>query len=226
MARGYDSILVYAKLGSDRKFRRLTPAERWCALAGVWAIAAQSPIRGYLLITEDEPASEQDYATEANVTLAVARATVKKMRSLKMIERDEEMRAEHVHDWHEHQKDPKPSDSKEAWRQRKRRQRAGETPSHADVPRDTRDLSRESPDPLREEKKRELPPNPPTGGRKRDRDLYEKQIKAWVAEHFPNHPERTAIGLVEHAMGELVGASSVPEIAAYVHKQCPVGAQV
>lgn len=148
MSRGYDSMLVYARLGGDRKFRRLSPAERWCAVFGVWAIAAQSPVRGYLLITEDEPAAERDYATEANVALGVARSTVVKMRSLGMLELDPEMGAEHVHDWHEHQKDPKPSESKQAWRERKRQQRQSRQ-SHADVPRDT-GAGRHTP--LREEK--------------------------------------------------------------------------
>jgi hypothetical protein len=143
MSRGYDSMLVYARLGGDRKFRRLSPAERWCAVFGVWAIAAQSPVRGYLLITEDEPAQDRDYATEANVALGVARSTMTKMRSLGMLEMDPEMGAEHVHDWHEHQKDPKPSESKQAWRDRKRQQRQAHQ-SPANVPRDMPPVSRRS----------------------------------------------------------------------------------
>lgn len=123
MARGYEYFLVYTKLGADRKFRRLTAAEKWCAVFGVWATAAESPVRGYLLIAENEQATESDYAKQADVSLAVAKSTVRKMRKMGMLERDEEMGVEHIHDWHDVQKDPKPSESKEAWRERKRESR-------------------------------------------------------------------------------------------------------
>jgi hypothetical protein len=125
VAKGYDLFLVYTKLGTDRKFRRLTHGEKWCAVFGVWATAAESPIRGYLLIASDEPATEDDYAAQAGVTVAIARSTVKKMRELGLLEFDEEMAVEHVHDWHDVQKDPKPSETREAWRDRKRRSREG-----------------------------------------------------------------------------------------------------
>lgn len=86
------------------------------------------------------------------------------------------------------------------------------------------DGSVNEPDPTRPVN--DLPPNPPkSGGRKRDRDRYEDQVRSFVAEHFPDHPERTAIGLTKHAMSELVGATTVAEVIAYVNRQCPVGAQ-
>jgi 5-methylcytosine-specific restriction endonuclease McrA len=109
VAKGYDLFLVYTKLGTDRKLRRLTAAEKWCAVFGVWATAAESPVRGYLLIAGEEPAAEEDYATQAGVTLAIARSTVKKMRDLGLLEFDEEMGVEHVHDWHEHEPELRPS---------------------------------------------------------------------------------------------------------------------
>jgi hypothetical protein len=123
MAKGYDLFLVYTKLGTDRKFRRLSHAEKWCAVFGVWATAAESPVRGYLFIASDEKATEEDYAAQAGVTLAIARSTVKKMRQFELLEMDAEMGAEYVHDWHDVQKDPKPSETREAWRDRKRRSR-------------------------------------------------------------------------------------------------------
>jgi N-terminal phage replisome organiser (Phage_rep_org_N) len=204
VADGYDSYLVKAGLAGTKKFRRLSTQEAWCAVMGVWSIAAQSPVRGYLFLTEDEPATEQDYADEARVSVAIARSTVKKMRVLHMIEMDEEMGVEYVHDWHKHQKDPKPSESREAWAARKREQRANSKPvsraGHADVPRDIGPSpapgAEKSHTPLREGKGREgkliPPPDPPKGGRKKDHDVWAEQMAAWLVEH-PVTDELTAL---------------------------------
>src|ERR1700684_2209440 len=70
MANGYDFFLVYTKLGTDRKLRRFNAAEKWCVVHGVWATAAESPVREYLLIAGSEPATEDDYAAQAGVPLA------------------------------------------------------------------------------------------------------------------------------------------------------------
>jgi hypothetical protein len=128
--RGYDSFLVTANLGANRKVRRLTPAERWCAVHGVWAIAAESPHRGQLWIADGVAATEKDYAELAGVSIAVAKSTVRKMRELGMLEPGDG--AEYVHDWDQHQREPKPSDSPESRRERKRASRA----RHAKVTRD------------------------------------------------------------------------------------------
>jgi hypothetical protein len=135
----YDSILVATTVGGNRKLRRMRPEHRWTVIAGVWALAGESPIRGYLLITEQEHVSDQDIAERAGVTLKVVRATLTQMRALAMLEWDENIRAEHVHDWHEHQPDPRPSDTREAWRDRKRRQRDKSRAGHDDVTRDGHD---------------------------------------------------------------------------------------
>jgi hypothetical protein len=102
----------------------------------------------------------------------------------------------------------------------------GQLPDGARTDAGLRDVSALSrPDPTRPDPTT-LPPSPPkSGGRKRDRDRYEDQLRSWVAQHLPEHPERTAMGLVEHAMGGLVGASSVEAIVAYANQKCPVGAQ-
>lgn len=130
--RGYDSFLVTTGLGANRKVRRLTPAERWCAVHGVWAIAAESPERGCLWIADGVPATEKDYAELAGVSVAVAKSTVRKMRELGMLEPEPGDGAEYVHDWDQHQREPKPSDSAESRRDRKRKSRE----RHTDVTRD------------------------------------------------------------------------------------------
>lgn len=66
-----------------------------------------------------------------------------------------------------------------------------------------------------------MPPNPPSGGRKRDRDRYEQQLQGWVARHLPNHPAQAAAGLTVHAL-QMGKAKTVEEIVAYVHQQRPV----
>jgi hypothetical protein len=183
--RGYDSFLITTNLGANRKIRRLSPAERWCAVHGVWAIAAESPVRGYLWIAQGQPAVEKDYAELAGVTVAVAKSTVRKMRELGMLERDEEG-VEYVHDWHDHQRPPKPSDAPEATRERQRRSRLSRK-SHSDVTRDTvpghADVTISPPYPPLKGKGREDPPSPPKGGRERDRDIWKRELAAWVAEH-------------------------------------------
>jgi hypothetical protein len=215
----FDAFLVFNTVGTHRKFRRLTPPERWCAIAGVWAIASMSPIRGYLLISRGVQATDDDFAEQAGVSIPVARSCLRKMRGLGLVEHDEELDAEHVHDWHEHQPERrvKPSDSTEAWRERKRRQRARDnagdvTPSHANVPRDmSRPKSRGHAPEVEGEVERELknPPSPPaSGGRRRDRDRFAGLMAAWreaaVASDAEHERWRTALeSTPDHVRGSL-----------------------
>lgn len=209
MAKGFDSLLITTNLAANRKFGRLTVPERWCAVHGVWAIAAESPIRGYLLIAADEAAVERDYAKQADVSLAVARSTVSKMRRLGMIEADEEMGAECIHDWHEHQPEPsRPSDSREAWRTRKRKSRMSRV-TVTDVTAKTRDkrgTSRGEVE-VEEEVENNSPPSPPVGGRRRDREKWKQEYTAWVQAHPPDllaeewEPVRLALVEVVEQLG-------------------------
>jgi len=154
----FDAFLFPHERGTDRRWRRLSVPERWCAVAGVEAIASKAPERGCLLIANGVPAEAEDFAELAGVTVAVARSTIAKMRRLQLVVKLDDG-VEVIADWLERQKDPrhKPSDSREAWAARKAAQREREraaaeaseaealvTPSgHADVTRDTgRDMSR------------------------------------------------------------------------------------
>jgi hypothetical protein len=82
----FDSIMVRVEIGNSRKLRRLTPEQRWCVVAGVWCLAAKSPVRGYLLITDSVPVEVADVAAQAEVKPAVAKKTLEKMRRLGMLE--------------------------------------------------------------------------------------------------------------------------------------------
>lgn len=175
----FDRFMVSNSIGTNRKLRRLPVAQRWVYVAGVLALASQSPIRGALLITDAEPATDEDVAQEATVRLADARAAMESFRRLGMLERDADG-VEWVHDWDSMNKDPKPSDSPDATRARKRAQRAKhKAQCHADVTRDNGKCHA----PEVEVKERKDPPNPPLrGGRQRDKAARAEWIHAAATE--------------------------------------------
>jgi hypothetical protein len=120
--RAFDHFMVHTKIGGNRKLRRrLNPDERWCYVAGILAIAADSPIRGCLLIGA-EPADDHDLADTAGVSVKVARSTFDKLRALEMVVPDEELECERVHDFDEHNPEPK-TDKTAAERMRRYRER-------------------------------------------------------------------------------------------------------
>lgn len=123
MSQAFDCFMVESRIGTNRKLRRLPVVQRWTFVAGVLALAAQSPLRGALLITDGVPVTAEDVAKEATVPVRDARAALGSLRELGMLELDEHG-VEWVHDWDTINPDPRPSDSREATRERKRRQRA------------------------------------------------------------------------------------------------------
>lgn len=140
--RAFDSFLVLNDVAHKLPVPRLAIPERWCWVAGVKALASKSPIRGALLMAPGEPASVDDVARQADVSKAVAKSTLDKLVRWEILEHDDELGCLVVTDWHEEQKEPKPSDSREAWTKRKREERARKsanvTPEgHATVTRDS-----------------------------------------------------------------------------------------
>jgi hypothetical protein len=122
VGRRWDRFLVHTRVGGSRKIRRLAPAERWALVAGAWALAAESPTRGALLIAEGCPVTVEDVAEHAGVTTRVAKGALSKARTLGLLVKDDDG-VEWVHDWHDWNPDPKPSDTPEATRARKRAER-------------------------------------------------------------------------------------------------------
>lgn len=190
--RAFDRFMVDVEVGTNRKLRRLSPAERWCFVAGVLAIAAKSPERGRLLVGSDLPADENDYAEQAGVSVAVARATVAKLRDLRMLIDDDG--SEVLHDFDAWQRKPrKPSEDSAATAERKRRSRAtgdtNDTEGHADVTPPngvtSRDVTRNR------EERREKTPQPPEGvtpspaeiDAAADRLKTDADFTAWLAGH-------------------------------------------
>ncbi len=133
----FDRIMVSIDIGASRTMRRLTHAERWTFVAGILALAARSPIRGALLIARGEPADLEDIAEQAGVSKAVATSARHKLIQLDVLEWDEELGAYIVVNWSTYQREPKASDSREAWRERKQKQRDNANVSRGDVTRDS-----------------------------------------------------------------------------------------
>lgn len=122
MSRKFDRFMVDVNIASNPKLATLSPAERWCAVAGVFALAALSPVRGRLLIGNHR-ADVTYVAHHARVTTAVARSTMRKMREVGMLSEDEEYDCEAVHDFDQWNPAPK-ADTTAADRQRRYRERS------------------------------------------------------------------------------------------------------
>lgn len=80
----------YVEMPRDPKIRRLAPAHRW-VWACVLCAARESPIAGYLLISEREPLSVADLADLAAVKEPEVRKALDSMEHLGLIERDENL---------------------------------------------------------------------------------------------------------------------------------------
>jgi hypothetical protein len=124
--RAFDRFMVSTQIGTNRKLRRLNPAERWCFVAGVLPIAAMSPIRGCLIVGRDQ-AEPRDYAEQAGVTVGVVRSTLQKLRDVGMVYGDSDMGCEVVHDFEDWnpapKKDPTNAERQRRWRERHRNAR-------------------------------------------------------------------------------------------------------
>jgi hypothetical protein len=83
-------------------------------------------VRGALLVSQDEPATIEDIADESAVDDAVAKAMVDKLLKLGTLAEDEALGCLRFSNWDQFNPAPKPSDTREAWRERKRKQRAKE----------------------------------------------------------------------------------------------------
>ena len=213
MSRGFDRYMVQVGVGTNRKLRRLPVVQRWAYVAGVLSLAAQSPIRGALLIADGEPVTEQDVAEEATIPLRDAKAALASLRRLGMLDRDSDG-VEWVHDWDALNPDPKPSDSPEATRERKRKERARKQAErnggHANVTDESRVTPPAGHAPEVEEEGKSDPPNPPlrggsdfpvppAGGRARERSAFNVRCATLAAELFPTAPRESALHAVKQA---------------------------
>jgi len=126
----FDRFMVHVDIGTDEKLARLTDAERLCHIAGVLALAAKSPMRGWLLVGDHE-AGPVEIARRAGVSEKVARATIDKLASVGILTRDDELGCWQVHNWHRFNPDPK-TDNTGAERQARYRARRGHSNGSGD----------------------------------------------------------------------------------------------
>ncbi len=103
MTKRFDYLMLSLEVGVARKYRRLTPPERWAAVAGVWCLAAKSPVGGALLIAHGEEVTADDVAEQAGVPVAAARGALAKLKDLHELVRDDGIGAWVLEDWTRHQ---------------------------------------------------------------------------------------------------------------------------
>lgn len=114
MSRPFDRFMVANNNGHNLKLSRFTDAEFRALIQGVLPIASQATPRGAFKVG-DVPATAEDITFLApKVSLRTATATIKKMRELGMLEQDDEIAGEWVHDWDKLNPAPKsdPTNSK------------------------------------------------------------------------------------------------------------------
>lgn len=88
----------YVEAVSDQKLRRLTPAQRWLWV-GVLAAARQSPISGFLMISEREALSTADLADLAAVPCKEVARTLHLFEKAGMLEWDSSLDTWKVKNW-------------------------------------------------------------------------------------------------------------------------------
>jgi hypothetical protein len=141
----FDRYMIVIGAGRNKKFNPLTDSERCAHFLGVLSLAAQSPIRGYLLITEEIEVEAEDIANEAGgkVTTRVAAAALQKLKARGVLVHDPEMGAWYVNDWDEINPKPKTDTTVNERQQRRRERIRAEASGHASVTpvsrRDSRD---------------------------------------------------------------------------------------
>lgn len=119
--RKFDRYMVGLGAGRHIKFRRLTVPERYAFFMGVLSLAAQSPVRGCLVIGS-LPVEPADVAAEADVPERVAASALEKLRAVNVIERHADG-FDWVHDfddWNPAPKDPTGADRQQRYRDRHR----------------------------------------------------------------------------------------------------------
>jgi len=117
--------MVAYKIGADLQLRQVAEQQRWVWVAGVLALAAQSPIRGHLLDAKAMPVTDKAIRDEASARPRIARDALTAFRDLDLILVDDELGCEWVPNFKIYNPDP-PAKSKEGERLRKREQRARE----------------------------------------------------------------------------------------------------
>lgn len=197
----FDRFMMAVDNGHNLKLARLTDAEFRALVQGVWPIAAKADPRGAFMVGS-LPATADDVVFMApKVSRRTATACLAKLRELGMLEHDDELGGEWVHDWDTVNPAPK-SDRTNADRQaryRDRRNAERNAVSNGDV----------TPPEVRRGEGNN-PPDPPKGGRSRDIAEYEERLAAWSASVVPEADAHYCLPGVKHAISAISASRSMP----------------
>lgn len=125
----FDRYMIRYSAGTHPKFATFTDGERCAHFLGVLPIAAQSPVRGCLLVG-DLPAEAAHVAAVAGVSRKTAASAMKKAQAGGMLEHDADRGCLRVHDWDDHNPAPK-QDRTNAERQKRFRDRQSNAVTNA-----------------------------------------------------------------------------------------------
>lgn len=212
--RAFNRFMVDENIGHNLKLVTLTPAERWCHLAGVLAIAAKSPVRGRLLIGNTR-AEAVHIARQAGVSKTTATSTLRKLRAIGVLIEDEEYRCERVHDWEDWNPEPRVdrtnAERQARYRERHNTLRNGQgngviTPSNAvevEVEGEEHPLVSAMAEDQHQviEDWRPLPQRPRSHASKAC-DRWERELATWCAVHIPEVPTDIASAAAKQAIDD------------------------
>jgi hypothetical protein len=160
----FDRFMADVHNGTNFKLARLSHAHFRAFFAAVVPIAAMSKVRGAFMVN-GKPATPEDMRVKApSLTLAECRSALEVFRECGMLEHDEELGGEWVHDFEEWNPEPRRA-AKNAERQKRYRDR--QKASHNGIRNVTRNVTHNGPvtdsNPPEVEVEEELPRNAPRG---------------------------------------------------------------
>lgn len=171
----------------------------------MWCLAGGSPVRGSLMLTDGVALTVEDIAREAPARRETVENAILALVDLGELVRDPGGALRFTR-WSEINPAPKPSETREAWAERKRRQRASARASERQAETEGRTpqltMTERSSRPLHAVE--DVFPTAPAGGRQRDRDRFIAHATDWlidnglghipvaVAEHAATHTDRPA----------------------------------
>lgn len=209
MSAKFDRFMVANDNGRNLKLARLTDGEFRAFIQGVLPIASEATPRGAFMVGSSAATPEDVAFVAQKVPLRTAKAAIEKMRSLGMLEFDDELGAEWVHDFDKLNPAPKtdPTNAKRQaeWRARNAESNASRnSPDNAGVtPPEVKKIEVEDPTipPEGGMVVTLLPPIKPTGTRQRDIDGWQQQFAEWAGEHFPGADPAKVVHLVQQVRG-------------------------
>jgi hypothetical protein len=106
MAKGFDHVMVHHNAGRNLKVRSFTTAEACAWVFGVLPIGGMARMRGAFMVGA-RPATARDVAEQSGQSMRTCTNLLQKMRDMGMLEHDPEIGAEWIHDFEEHNPEPK-----------------------------------------------------------------------------------------------------------------------